>query len=348
LVVSSFCINFNFIKERQMSEHFKAFRVEETEPKTFSRRIVDRRIDELPEGDLLVRVRYSSLNYKDALSSIGNKGVTRKFPHTPGIDAAGEVVSCADGRFRPGDQVLVTGFDLGMNTAGGFGQFIRIPSRWAIPLPGGLSPKSAMTLGTAGLTAGLSVQALADAGVTPQSGEVLVTGATGGVGSLATEILTRAGYRVVASTGKESEHPFLLDLGAADVIDRQAVTENADRPMLSERWAGVVDCVGGETLAAALKATCYGGTVTCCGLVGSPDLPVNVFPFILRGVSLVGIDSVECPMERRNQIWGQLAGTWKPEKLITQAEECGLETLEAKINLMLKGQSRGRIVVNLD
>jgi putative YhdH/YhfP family quinone oxidoreductase len=331
-----------------MSEHFKAFRVEETEPKTFSRRIVERQIDELPEGELLIRVRYSSLNYKDALSSIGNKGVTRKFPHTPGIDAAGEVVSCTDGRFQPGDQVLVTGFDLGMNTAGGFGQYIRIPSQWAIPLPGGVSLKSAMALGTAGLTAGLSVQALEDAGVTPQSGEVLVTGATGGVGSLATEILARAGYRVVASTGKESEHQFLRDLGAAEVIGRKAVTENAERPMLSERWAGVVDCVGGETLAAALKATRYAGTVTCCGLVGSPDLPVNVFPFILRGVSLIGIDSVECPMPRRNQVWGKLAGAWKPEKLIAQAEECGLENLDAKISLMLKGQSRGRTVVTLD
>ena len=331
-----------------MSERFKAFRVEESEPKQFVRSIVERGIDDLPEGELLVRVAYSSLNFKDALSSIGNKGVTRKFPHTPGIDAAGTVVSCADGSFQAGDQVLVTGFDLGMNTAGGFGQYIRIPSQWALALPQGLSPKEAMALGTAGLTAGLSVQALVKAGVTPQSGDVLVTGATGGVGSLATEILARAGYRVVASTGKASEHDFLTDLGAAEVIDRQAVIENAERPMLSERWAGVVDCVGGETLAAALKATCYGGTVTCCGLVGSPDLPVNVFPFILRGVSLLGIDSVECALETRRQVWNQLAGPWKPEKGIAQAEECGLEALEEKINQMLKGQIRGRTVVTLD
>lgn len=330
-----------------MSERFKAFRVEESEPKQFTRSIVERDIDDLPEGELLVRVAYSSLNFKDALSSIGNKGVTRKFPHTPGIDAVGAVVSCMDSSFQVGDQVLVTGFDLGMNTAGGFGQYIRIPAKWALALPEGLSPKEAMALGTAGLTAGLSVQALVDAGVTPQSGDVLVTGATGGVGSLATEILARSGYRVVASTGKASEHAFLVDLGAAEVVDRQAVTENAERPMLAERWAGVVDCVGGETLAAALKASCYGATVTCCGLVGSPDLPVNVFPFILRGVSLLGIDSVECALEKRRQVWSQLAGAWKPVKGIAQAEECGLEGLEEKINLMLKGQIRGRTVVTL-
>jgi len=331
-----------------MSTRFKAFRVEESEPKQFTRRVVERDIDDLPEGDLLVRVAYSSLNFKDALSSVGNKGVTRKFPHTPGIDAAGSVVSCADDSFQTGDQVLVTGFDLGMNTSGGFGQYIRIPAKWALALPAGLTAREAMALGTAGLTAGLSIQALVDAGVTPQSGDILVTGATGGVGSLATEILARAGYRAVASTGKTSEHDFLTGLGAAEVVDRQAVTENVDKPMLSERWAGVVDCVGGETLAAALKSTCYGGTVTCCGLVGSPDLPVNVFPFILRGVSLLGIDSVECAMETRRQVWGQLAGPWKPEQGIAQAEECGLEGLEEKINLMLKGQLRGRTVVKLD
>lgn len=331
-----------------MAKSFKALLVEEHEPKKFSRRIVERGIDELPEGDLLIRVRYSSLNFKDALSSIGNKGVTRKFPHTPGIDAAGEVVSCSDDRFQPGDQVLVTGFDLGMNTPGGFGQYVRVPSHWAIPLPAGLTARDAMALGTAGLTAGLSVLALADAGIAPRDGEVLVTGATGGVGSLATEILARAGYRVVASTGKTSEHAFLQDLGAAEVIDRQAVTEHADRPMLAERWAGVVDCVGGETLAAAIKATRYGGVVTCCGLVGSPELPVNVFPFILRGVSLFGIDSAQCPMDRRQRVWSNLAGPWKPEQGITQAEVCPLEELDEKIHLMLKGELRGRTIVALD
>lgn len=330
-----------------MSETFSALWVEETAPKTFSRSIAQRSTDDLPPGELLVRVRYSSLNYKDALSSIGNRGVTRKFPHTPGIDAAGEVVECSDGSFKAGDLVLVTGFDLGMNTPGGFGQYIRIPSRWALPLPAGFGLRESMVYGTAGLTAGLSVLALEDGGVLPGGGEILVTGATGGVGSLATGILAKAGYQVVASTGKESEHALLKSLGAAEVIGREAVTENADRPMLSERWAGVVDCVGGTTLAAAIKATRYGGTVTCCGLVGSPDLPLNVFPFILRGVSLLGIDSVECPLEKRQRVWERLAGPWKPEKLDSLAHECELSGLEEKIQLMLKGQLSGRTVVNL-
>jgi len=331
-----------------MSETFRAYWITETEPKTFSRSIIERSTDDLPEGGLLVRVRYSSLNYKDALSSIGNKGVTRKFPHTPGIDAAGEVVSCGDGRFQKGDKVLVTGHDLGMNTAGGFGQYIRVPSSWALQLPEGLSLAESMMLGTAGLTAGLSVQALVDAGVRPDAGDILVTGATGGVGSLAVPMLAAAGYRVVASTGKETEHEFLKELGAADVINRAAVTENAERPMLSERWAGAVDCVGGTTLAAVLKATCYGGSVTCCGLVGSPDLPVNVFPFILRGVNLLGIDSVECGDEIRHKVWGNLAGAWKPAQLSAMSREVGLEGLGDEIDRMLKGQSRGRVLVNLD
>ncbi|ORJ60535.1 YhdH/YhfP family quinone oxidoreductase [Geothermobacter hydrogeniphilus] len=331
-----------------MSEQFKAFWITETEPKKYSREVVERGIDDLPAGDLLVRVRYSSLNFKDALSSVGNKGVTRKFPHTPGIDAAGEVVSCADGRFQPGDQVLVTGHDLGMNTAGGFGQYIRVPSSWALPLPAGLTLAESMILGTAGLTAGLSVQALVGAGVVADAGDILVTGATGGVGSLAVAILAAAGYRVVASTGKQSEHDFLKSLGAAEVISREAVTENCERPMLSERWAGAVDCVGGTTLAAVLKATCAGGSVACCGLVGSPDLPINVFPFILRGVSLFGIDSAECDDQRRARVWTNLAGEWRPARLGELSREVGLDGLGAEIDKMLKGESHGRVLVNLD
>lgn len=331
-----------------MTETFRAIRIEETEPKVFTSSIQQRLVDDLPEGDLLVRVKYSSLNFKDALSCVGNKGVTRNYPHTPGIDAVGEVASCADGRFEVGQQVLVTGFDLGMNTAGGFGQYIRIPSDWAMPLPAGLSPRESMINGTAGLTAGLSVQGLLDGGVSPDQGEILVTGATGGVGSLAVAILAKAGFKVVASTGKEEQHPFLLGLGASEVISRDAVTEKAERPMLSERWAGVVDCVGGLTLSAALKATQYGGTVTCCGLVGSPELQTTVFPFILRGVSLLGIDSVECPMRRRNQVWAKLGGEWKTEKLDDLAEEIGLDGVEEKVGEMLKGKVHGRVVVNLD
>ena len=331
-----------------MSERYTAMLVEQIDKKEFTRKITERSIDELPSGELLVRVRYSSLNFKDALSSIGNPGVSRNFPHTPGIDAAGEVVECSDGSFQVGDEVLITGFDLGMNTAGGFGQYIRIPSKWAIALPSGLTAREAMVYGTAGFTAGLSLQGLVNAGVKPDDGDVLVTGATGGVGSVAVALLAKAGYRAVAATGKADQAEFLKGLGAADVVGREAVLEGAERPMMKERWAGVIDCVGGDYLAAAIKSTRYGGTVTCCGLTASPDLNINVFPFILRGVSLLGIDSVECPMEPRLALWQKLAGDWKLDSLDDLTEECGLETLDGKIDLMLKGGLKGRTLVNLD
>jgi putative YhdH/YhfP family quinone oxidoreductase len=331
-----------------MSERYTAMLVEQVAKKEFTRKITERSVDELPEGELLIRVRYSSLNFKDALSAIGNPGVSRNFPHTPGIDAAGEVVECSDDSFKPGDEVLVTGFDLGMNTAGGFGQYIRIPSKWAVALPAGLSAKEAMVYGTAGFTAGLSLQALVTAGVKPDDGEILVTGATGGVGSVAVALLAKAGYKAVAATGKADQADFLKGLGAADVVSRDVVLEGSDRPMLKERWAGVIDCVGGDYLAAAIKATSYGGTVTCCGLTASPDLNINVFPFILRGVSLLGIDSVECPMEPRLSLWDKLAGDWKLDSLEALTEECGLDALDEKINLMLKGGLKGRTLVNLD
>ncbi|WP_298038739.1 YhdH/YhfP family quinone oxidoreductase [uncultured Desulfuromonas sp.] len=330
-----------------MAETFTALLVEKSEPKTFTRRLTTRSLDDLPEGDLVVRVAYSSLNFKDALSATGHPGVTRKFPHTPGIDAAGTVVSCDSGAFAPGDEVIVTGFDLGMETDGGFGGLIRIPSAWAVRLPDGLSLRESMILGTAGFTAALSVFKLEQAGVMPGDGEILVTGATGGVGSLAVAILAKCGYRVTAATGKASEADFLKGLGATDVVGREAVLEGAEKPMMRERWAGVVDCVGGDTLAAAIKATRYGGAVTCCGLVGSPDLPLNVYPFILRGVSLHGVDSVQCPMEPRLELWKRLAGPWNPGGLEEVASECSLEGLEEKIQAILKGQLRGRTVVNL-
>jgi len=326
---------------------FKAMWVSETAPKTFSREIITRSVADLPAGELLIKVHYSSLNFKDALSACGKPGVTRNYPHTPGIDAAGEVVDCSDGRFKPGEKVLVTGYDLGMNTAGGYGQYIRVPSAWGVALPKGLTLKESMIIGTAGFTAGLSVYKLQNNGVQPGDGEILVTGATGGVGSIAVDILARAGYRVVAVTGKAAEHEYLKQLGAAEVIDRETMMAGADRPMMKERWAGAVDVVGGEMLAAALKSTRYGGTVTCCGLVGSPDLPVNVFPFILRGISLLGIDSVQCPMEPRLKTWEKLAGDWKPQHLEATVNEVTLDGLEQPIADILAGKLRGRTLVNL-
>jgi acrylyl-CoA reductase (NADPH) len=326
---------------------FKALVVEKTDDGRFVRVIRERSIDDLPPGDLVVRVNYSSLNYKDALSATGHPGVTRKFPHTPGIDAAGEVISCASGAFAAGDKVIVTGYDLGMETDGGWGKFIRIPSNWAVRLPAELTEREAMALGTAGFTAALSVLKLGQAGVMPSDGEILVTGATGGVGAISVSILARAGYRVVASTGKSSDEMFLRKLGAAEIITREQVTAGSERPMMKERWAGCVDVVGGNTLAAAIKATRYGGAVTCCGLVGSTELPMNVYPFILRGVSLIGIDSVGCPAGTRLQVWEKLAGEWKPDQWQDLVTEVPLEGLEEKIRTILLGGSRGRVVVKL-
>lgn len=328
-------------------ENFTAMWVEKTGEKTYGRKIVNRSIDQLPAGDLLVRVRYSSLNYKDALSATGRPGVTRNYPHTPGIDAAGEVVACDDGTFAPGDQVIVTGFDLGMNTPGGYGQYIRVPSQWAVRLPAALTLRESMILGTAGFTAALSALKLTEAGVKPDAGEILVTGATGGVGSIAVAILAKAGYRVTAATGKMTEKDYLLNLGAGEIISRQDVLTGSDRPMMKERWAGVIDAVGGETLVAAIKSTRYGGAVTCCGLVASPELTMNVFPFILRGVSLLGIDSVQCPMEPRLKVWTKLAGEWKPPHLEAVTTEVTLETLEDHIQAILQGKLRGRVLVGL-
>ncbi|OQY20339.1 MAG: oxidoreductase [Desulfobacteraceae bacterium 4572_35.1] len=328
-------------------ENYTALIVSQDEPKKFTRTIAQRAISDLPEGDLLVKVHYSSLNFKDALSATGNPGVTHKFPHTPGIDAAGEVVQCDSGAFAVGDKVIVTSYDLGMNTAGGFGEYIRVPSNWALQLPKGLTLRESMSYGTAGLTAALSISRLEQGGVKPGDGDVLVIGATGGVGSIAVSILSKAGYRVVAATGKPDQAQFLTNLGAAEIISRDELLKGADRPMMKERWAGVVDVAGGTPLAAAIKSTRYGGVVTCCGLVASPELNLNVFPFILRGISLIGIDSAECPMNYRTQTWARIASDWKLDNLENTVNEVTLEGLEEKFAAILKGQLSGRTVVNL-
>ncbi|MBU3020999.1 YhdH/YhfP family quinone oxidoreductase [Aestuariibacter sp. A3R04] len=330
-----------------MTQEFTALLIEQQDKKTFTRRYVTRTLSDLPDGDVVIKVSYSSLNYKDALSATGNPGVSRNFPHTPGIDAAGIVESSQSERFKAGDAVLVTGYDLGMNTPGGFGGKIRVPAEWIVPLPEGLSAREAMTIGTAGFTAAMSVQALQDAGIKPDDGEILVTGATGGVGSVAVALLSQAGYSVVAVTGKADKHDFLTSLGASKVIERNVLLENNSRPMLKETWAGCVDCVGGDYLAAAIKSTCYGGAVTCCGLTASAELPINVFPFILRGVSLLGIDSVQCPMTPRLKVWGKLAGEWKLNCLDTLTEEIPLDAVDRYIDKILQGQVSGRVLVRV-
>mgnify|MGYP001825026507 FL=1 len=325
---------------------FKAMVVEETQEKKYVRKITDQLIDDLPGGEVLVKVAYSSLNYKDALSASGNKGVTRKYPHTPGIDAAGVVAESVNSEFTPGDKVIVTSYDLGMNTSGGFGQYIRVPADWVVRLPENLTLKESMAYGTAGFTAGLSVFELENNHGDPEQEQILVTGASGGVGSLAVSILAKLGYPVVAVSGKEKEAQFLHDLGAVKILTREAASDPSGRPLMKERWAGVVDTVGGDILATAIKSTRMGGTVTCCGNVASHELHTTVFPFILRGVRLVGINSQNCPMGIRRQIWQNLAGPWQVDlgKLMT---EITLEGLDEKIDLILNGKLKGRVIVKL-
>ncbi len=327
-------------------QSFKAMVVRETDDRQFVPEIAQKGVDDLPDGDVLIQVAYSSLNYKDALSATGHKGITRRYPHTPGIDAAGVVVESADPAWAPGDEVIVTGFDLGMNTSGGFGQYIRVPASWAVKLPENLTLRESMVYGTAGFTAALCLRKIEKSGVKPADGDILVTGATGGLGSLAVGMFARVGYRVVAATGKPDKRDYLIALGATEVIAREEVDDAPERPLSRVRWAGVVDPVGGDLLSAAIKSTARGGVVTCCGLVASAELSTSVYPFILRGVSLLGIDSAECPMDVRQQTWHRISGEWKLDQLDALATECSLEALEASINLILQGQLKGRVVVN--
>ncbi|MFE7376855.1 YhdH/YhfP family quinone oxidoreductase [Bacillus cereus] len=326
---------------------FRAIVVNETESKQFVRNVVEREVSSLPEGDVLIQVHYSSLNYKDALSATGNKGVTRTYPHTPGIDAAGEVVSSEDDSFKIGDQVIVTGYDLGMNTSGGFGEYIRVPSSWIVPLPEGMSLKESMMYGTAGFTAALSVYKLIGAGIKPSMGDVLVTGATGGVGSVAVTILSKLGFNVVGATGKIEEEDMLLRLGAKKVIHRAELSDESGRPMLKGIYAGVIDTVGGNMLETALKSVKYGGCVTTCGNVAGQELHTTIYPFILRGISLLGIDSVQCPVDVRRDVWMLLASEWENKELLSYIEECTLEELDEKFALILQGKLKGRTVVKM-
>jgi len=326
---------------------FRALVVSQTDEKTFTREITERSITDLPEGEVLIRVHFSSLNYKDGLSCIGNPGVTRNYPHTPGIDASGKVTESSDSRFKEGDSVIVTGYDLGMNTSGGFGEYIRVPADWVVPLPEGMTFKEASIYGVAGFTAALSVDALQKHGVSPEQGEIVVTGSTGGVGSVSVALLSLLGYTVVASTGKKEESEFLQRLGASEIISREEVNDESKKPLLRERWAGAVDTVGGTTLAALLKAAKRGGAVAATGLVASSELSTTVFPFILRGVSLLGIDSGFTPTKLRLEIWNKLAGIWKIPQLEQLTIDCTLEELDPEIDKILAGGQRGRVVVNL-
>jgi putative YhdH/YhfP family quinone oxidoreductase len=328
------------------ADTFNALVVRAGEDNTYLRRMEQRRIADLPDGDVRIQVNYSSLNYKDALSAIGNRGVTRNFPHTPGIDAAGTVAQSRVRGFKEGDPVLVTGYDLGMNTSGGFGQYVRVPAEWVVPLPDGLTLKESMIYGTAGFTAGMGISFLTER-VAPDAGPVLVTGATGGVGSVAVAVLAKLGYSVAAVTGKIAESAFLKGIGASQIVDRADAAETSGRPLLKGQWAGAIDTVGGEILATTIKSTLPWGTVTCCGNVASPELPLTVFPFILRGVRLIGIDSQNCPMDLRLQVWRNLAGPWKVAAIENLSREISMDDLSDNIDRILKGQQKGRVVVRL-
>ena len=326
---------------------FPCFLVEKDAGGEVRRSIAQRTTDELPAGEVLVRVQFSSLNYKDALAAQGHAGVVRRFPHVPGIDAAGTVESSSDPRFRPGQEAVITGYELGAGHWGGWSQYVRVPADWVVPLPPEMALRDTMILGTAGFTAAQCVAAIVLGGVQPDAGEIVVTGSTGGVGCLAVMLLAKLGYRVVAVTGKSELEPRLKQWGATRVIGRQDVASESTKPLLTARWAGAVDTVGGTTLTTILRETNNYGVVSACGLVGGTDLPLTVHPFILRGVTLAGIGSAALPYDRRLEIWRLLSQEWKLNGLADVATIIKLEQLEECIARILRGQIVGRTVVEL-
>jgi putative YhdH/YhfP family quinone oxidoreductase len=331
-------------------EAYRALVVRKTD-EGFERAIESITKDFLPDNEVLVEVHYSSLNYKDALSAQGHPGVSRNFPHTPGIDASGVVLESRDERFTAGDQVIVTSYDLGMNTPGGFGQFISVPGDWIVPLPEQMDLRTAMCWGTAGLTAGIAVHRLLSNDLQPEGKRALVTGATGGVGSLAIALLRNAGYEPVAATGKSEAHDYLRTLGAEEIIDRSdlAIPDEQKRPLLRGTWDVAVDTVGGDMLDTVIRQLQHNGAVASCGNVRSNELHTTVLPFILRGVSLLGIDSGICLMELRTTIWNKLAKDWAlEEKLWDQiVNEVKLDNLNEEIDRILEGGQKGRVLVRV-
>ena len=328
-----------------MDSLFKAFTVFENEDGSFKSEIISKSIDDLPPGDVLVRVDFSSLNYKDALSATGNKGVTKKYPHTPGIDAVGTVEDTSHSSFKIGDQVIVSGYDMGQNTAGGFGEYIRVPREWVALMPEGLTKKESIILGTAGMTAGLSLRELQKKnGI--EGKLAVVTGATGGVGCLAVKLLSQLGADVTAVTGKVDSKDFLKSIGAVEVINRQQLAENFHQPLASGKWDIGVDVVGGEMLAGLMTCLKLGGSVACCGLVGGSTIETTIFPYILRGNSLIGIDSGNIPISEKEEIWMLFANEWKIE-LNDLSRTITLNELDQEIESILKGGQVGRVIVSL-
>jgi putative YhdH/YhfP family quinone oxidoreductase len=333
-----------------MSEHvparFRAYRVH-NDDQGYRGRVEEVGLDDLAEGDVTIRVRYSGINYKDALAGTGKGKIMRSYPMVGGIDVSGTVVSSESERFSPGDEVLVTGAGLSETRDGGYAEYLRLDSSWVIPLPDGLSALDAMTIGTAGFTAALSLYRMEISGQRPDQGPIVVTGASGGVGSIAIDILSHAGYEVHAISGKEEHFGWLAALGAAECLSRHEI-EWGQRPLESARWAGCIDSVGGEMLSGICAAIRPWGNIAACGLAGGIGLKTTVMPFIIRGVSLIGIDSPQCPYPIREQIWPKLAGEWKPHNLeLIRNRVVGLDDLNDIFGGMLEGNSLGRIVVEL-
>ena len=325
----------------------KAFVVEKVREDEFKSSIQDVETPKCEKNEVVIKVTYSSLNYKDALSSVGNPGVSKHFPHITGIDVAGTVFESTSPIFKVGERVLVTGYDMGMNSNGGHAQYVKIPASWVARIPDAISDREIMTFGTAGLTAALSVNELIENGIKPESGDILVTGATGGVGSIAIAILSKLGYNITAISGKKERIDFLKKIGANEVILREEFEEESKKTLLREKYAGVVDTVGGKILANALKQIKYDGVATCCGLTSSHELNTNVFPFILRGVRLIGIDSVECKLEKKQAAWEKLASRWKINSLNSIINEISLDEIKAAYEHLLSGKAVGRYVVKI-
>ena len=325
---------------------FRAYRIFDEGGKSLGR-FVELSLDDLDSGEVVIRTHYSGVNYKDALAATGAGKVIRRFPCVGGIDVSGLVASSSDARFKAGDEVLVTGYDMGVAHDGGFAEYTRVPADWVVPLPPNLSMFEAMALGTAGFTAALAIHRLEQNELTPKKGKVIVTGATGGVGSLAIQMLSQLGYHVVALTGKDSEHDYLRSLGASEILPRNSIDLKSTRPLEKAQWAGALDAVGGETLAWLARSMQQDGAIASFGNAGGVELHTTVFPFILRGVKLLGVDSAATAMTLRRQIWRRLAGELKPQLLSRLAHTVPFAQLPEVFPAMLRGESRGRSVVQI-
>lgn len=328
---------------------FKALQITETPNGKFERAIIQRSIDDLPKGDVLIRVHYSALNYKDGLSATGHKGISRNFPHTPGIEAAGQVEVSTVPQFKKGQQVFLTGYDLGMNTSGAFAEYIRVPAEWVLNKPEGLSCKDIMTIGTAGFTAAYALHKMESMGQTPDQGPIVVTGSTGGVGSLSVAVLAKAGYEVIAVTGKKDSHEYLKFLGASRIEPREFLNDTLGKPLQRAMWAGAIDTVSGNMLTTLLKRCKRDGNVVATGLLSSIHFTTTIYPFILNGVNLLGIGAGQTPMALRQHLWKKLEGEWNVcDKLPAIVHEIGLEELkDVYIDAILSGRTKGRVVVKL-